>query len=125
MSRSRKGGSRSSPASVKIEPLGEAASSRLVKALLSIEWQHNGGGTLTCSGCGSWTFRPVHVRPENTLDKVGCYVDEALTAAGYPDQESREAGRAVIAREELRNRETRDRERREAWEDREREEESG
>jgi hypothetical protein len=79
-----------------IDPLGDSPASKLTKALLSIEWHRNGGGTLTCQGCGSWTFRPTHVRPEQTLDGAGCWVDEALTAAGYPDHDSREAGRRRI-----------------------------
>jgi hypothetical protein len=81
---------------MKIDPLGDSPESKLVKALLSIEWRRHGEGTLTCQGCGSWTFKPTHVRAEQVMDNIGCYVDEALTAAGYPDQDSREKGREII-----------------------------
>lgn len=104
--------------SERIDPLGDSPKSKLVKALLSVEWSKNGGGTLTCRGCGSWTFTPRHVSPEQTMDKVGCYVDEALTAAGYPDHESREAGRDVIADAERKRREVLQEQRRIAWTDR-------
>lgn len=51
------------------------------EALLSIEWQHNGGGTYTCQGCGGWAFNKIHNKD--------CLVDKALTALGYPTPETR------------------------------------
>lgn len=108
-----------------IDPLGDSPESKLVKALLSVEWRKNGGGTITCPGCGSWTFNPRHVRPEQTMDKIGCYIDEALTAAGYPDHDSREAGRQIISDAERRRREILYAERRLAWADRQEFDRSG
>jgi hypothetical protein len=52
------------------------------EALLSIEFERNGGGTLTCHGCGHWTFTKVH--------SEGCLVDKALTALGYSTREARD-----------------------------------
>jgi hypothetical protein len=94
-----------------VDPLENSAAGRMLKALLSIEWRRNGGGTLTCEGCGSWTFQPVHRKAENTLLGFGCLVDEALTAAGYPDQASRDAARDIVEREYRRVRDERERER--------------
>jgi hypothetical protein len=108
-----------------IDPLSDSPEGKLVKALLSIEWHRNGGGTLTCQGCGSWTFSPIHVKPTQTMDRVGCYVDEALTRAGYPDHESREHGRSLIRAEELRHEMKMDAMRREAYEDRQEFDKSG
>jgi hypothetical protein len=51
------------------------------KALLSIEWVQNGGGTFSCQGCGGWTFRPIH--------NSDCLVDLALSALGLKTAQAR------------------------------------
>ena len=46
-----------------------------IRALLTVEWEQNGGGTFTCHGCGGWTFDP-------TSHNEDCTVDAALNAFG-------------------------------------------
>ena len=72
-----------------VDPLGKSAASKMVRALLAIEWHQNGGGTFTCPGCGGWTFGRVH-------DRKDCKVDGALKAAGYATMEQRDAARRRI-----------------------------
>jgi len=80
--------------SERVPVLGDEPASLALRALLSIEWKVNGGGTYTCPGCGSWTFSCAnHANPD-------CLVDAALTAAGYPDKGSREAASQVLRDEE-------------------------
>ncbi len=71
------------------DKIPQKAARLAIKALLHIEWHRNGGGTLTCVGCGSWTFNATHSNPS-------CLIDKALKAAGYPDQPSRDAARREI-----------------------------
>jgi|HubBroStandDraft_1064217.scaffolds.fasta_scaffold133428_3 hypothetical protein len=59
-------------------------------ALLEAEWDHHGGGTRTCQGCHhAWAFPSEGHKPD-------CRVDAALTALGYPDEKSRDAGRRKL-----------------------------
>lgn len=66
---------------------------QLKRALVHVEWNDNHGGDPCTSCCTIAADRaqPVH-RP-------WCLVDAALTAAGLPDQESRDALRVVIGME--------------------------
>lgn len=64
-----------------------------IRALLTIEWSRNGGGTYSCPGCGGWTFsRKRHDNPK-------CPVDAALTSAGFTTFEMREAARRTVEKE--------------------------
>jgi hypothetical protein len=66
-----------------------AAAPAMVRALLKTEWRHLVGGKF-CDAC-SWRPSPG----DSVFDRhsSGCAVDEALTAAGFPDQASRDAAR--------------------------------
>jgi hypothetical protein len=67
-----------------------AAAPALVRALLIVEWADD------CGGCKP---APWPARRKSTADHwPGCCVDLALTAAGFPDQASRDAARERMKR---------------------------
>lgn len=73
-----------------------AAAPQLVRALLAVEWGGmepgmDGGGEACCPDCGNFHFvagGPTH--------RDWCSVDAALTAAGFPDQASRDEARKLM-----------------------------
>jgi hypothetical protein len=75
-----------------------AAAPALVRALLSVEWidrVERNEGWIECPACkGGALFTPTGGLGVHT---PACPVDAALTAAGLPDQASRNAARADIA----------------------------
>ena len=76
-----------------VSPIGDKFENKAVRALLLIEFHENGGGTLSCIGCGSWTFQKIH---ENY-----CPINLALIAAGYITNEERDKARYEISKEEI------------------------
>ena len=61
------------------------------KALLSVEWTRNDGGTFTCLGCA----RPWDIQRTHTDD---CLVDKALTALGLDTREERDKALAKVVK---------------------------
>lgn len=60
----------------------------MLRALLDAEWGGNDGEAAACPGC-------IQVR---AVGHVGCFLDEALTAAGYPSAGSRDRARRDLQR---------------------------
>lgn len=68
-----------------------AAAPEMLRVLLQVEWE--GGdcaGTSVCPACAADKY------PENRRRHDACPLDAALTAAGFPDQASREAARERV-----------------------------
>jgi hypothetical protein len=70
-----------------------SAAPAMVRALLKTEWRHLVGGKF-CDGCPDNNPTPdTPYEPVFDRHSPGCVIDQALTAAGFPDQASRDAAR--------------------------------
>jgi hypothetical protein len=79
-----------------------AAAPALVRALLGAEWATNSDAEYTprCPDCGVMVSLGAEYEYSPTTPGVhleGCIVEVALTAAGFPDQASRDEARKKIA----------------------------
>ena len=63
------------------------------RALLAVEWQGDGGYACPCCDGGA-----PQASPPVLTHNVDCALSSALTAAGLPDQESRDEARKAIGR---------------------------
>lgn len=70
-----------------------AAAPDLARALLKVEWRGESRGCEVCVGCQ--VGAPFESRPGESHES-DCFVDVALTKAGFPTAESRDVARAAI-----------------------------
>lgn len=74
-----------------------AAAPSLVRALLAVEWKGPQIGRVRhCSACGG-AERHDHDYNSDRLGGPSCSLDAALTAAGFPTQDSRDEARKLMA----------------------------